>query len=136
KSDQAHEQAPPKHWAYVKPARPLPPPVKHAALVRNPIDNFILSSLEQEGSTYSFEASKEKLARRVSLDLTGLPPPAAEVDAFLADTRPDAYERLVDNLLASPHFGERWARPWLDLARYADSNGYEKDYRREIWKFR
>ena len=135
-STEAREQSPPKHWAYVKPVKPVPPQVKNAALVRNPIDNFILARLEQEGLTYSPEASKEKLARRVSLDLTGLPPSPAELDAFLADTRPDAYERLVDKLLASPHFGERWARPWLDLARYADSNGYEKDDRREIWKYR
>ena len=135
-SAEARDQSPPKHWAYVKPVKPVPPRVKHAALVRNPIDNFILARLEQEGLTYSPEASKEKLARRVSLDLIGLPPSPAELDAFLADTRPDAYERLVDRLLASPHFGERWARPWLDLARYADSNGYEKDDRRDIWKYR
>jgi len=133
---EARDQSPPKHWAYVKPVKPALPAVKHAALVRNPIDNFILARLEEEGLTYSPEASKEKLARRVSLDLTGLPPSPAELDAFLADTRPDAYERLVDKLLASPHFGERWARPWLDLARYADSNGYEKDDRRDVWKYR
>src|SRR5579863_7447012 len=135
-SAEARGQSPPGHWAYAKAVKPVPPPVHHAALVRNPIDNFILARLEQEGLTYSAEASKEKLARRVSLDLTGLPPSPAELDAFLADARPDAYERLVDKLLASPHFGERWARPWLDLARYADSNGYEKDDRREIWKYR
>ncbi len=132
----ARDQPPPKHWAYVRPVKPVPPTVSHAALVRNPIDRFILARLEREGLTYSPEASKEKLARRVSLDLTGLPPSPAELDAFLADARPDAYEKLVDKLLASPHFGERWARPWLDLARYADSNGYEKDDRREIWKYR
>jgi len=135
-SAEARDQAPPKHWAYVKPVKPTPPTVKHAALVRNPIDNFLLARLEQEGLSYSSEASKEKLARRVFLDLTGLPPTPAELDAFLADARPDAYERLVDKLLASPHFGERWARPWLDLARYADSNGYEKDDRRDVWKYR
>ncbi len=135
-SAEARNESPPKHWAYVKPVKPVPPVVKQAALVRNPIDNFVLARLEQEGLTYSPEASKEKLARRVSLDLTGLPLSPAELDAFLADTRPDAYERLVDKLLASLHFGERWARPWLDLARYADSNGYEKDDRREIWKYR
>lgn len=135
-SAEARDQSPPKHWAYVKPVKPTLPQVEHAALVRNPVDNFILARLEREGLTYSPEASKEKLARRVSLDLTGLPPSPAELDAFLADQRPDAYERLVDRLLASPHFGERWARPWLDLARYSDSNGYEKDDRREIWKYR
>ena len=82
------------------------------------------------------EAAKATLLRRVSLDLTGLPPTPADLDAFLADTAPDAYERVVDRLLASPHYGERWARPWLDLARYADTNGYEKDNRRSIWTYR
>jgi hypothetical protein len=135
-SAEAHDQRPAKHWAYVKPVKPTPPALQHAALVRNPIDNFLLARLEQEGLSYSPEASKEKLARRVSLDLIGLPPTPAELTAFLNDTRPDAYERLVDRLLASPHFGERWARRWLDLARYADSNGYEKDDRRSIWKYR
>jgi hypothetical protein len=133
---EARDQSPPEHWAYVKPVKPVLPSVKQAALLRNPIDNFILARLEQEGLTYSPAASKEKLARRVSLDLIGLPPSPMELDAFLADTRSDAYERLVDKLLASPHYGERWARPWLDLARYADSNGYEKDDRREVWKYR
>ncbi len=132
----ARDQAPPKHWAYVKPVKPAVPAVKHTELVRNPIDNFLLARLEQEGLSYSSEASKETLARRLSLDLTGLPPTPVELTAFLNDTRPDAYDRLVDRLLASPHFGERWARPWLDLARYADSNGYEKDDRRSVWKFR
>jgi len=135
-SAEAHDQPPAKHWAYLKPVKAAPPQVQHAALVRNPIDNFLLARLEQEGLSYSPEASKEKLARRVSLDLIGLPPAPAELKAFLDDTRPDAYERYVDRLLASPHFGERWARPWLDLARYADSNGYEKDERRNIWKYR
>jgi len=131
-----HDQPPAKHWAYVKPMKPVPPAVQHAALVRNPIDNFLLARLEPEGLSYSAEASKETLARRVSLDLIGLPPAPAELTGFLSDTGPDAYERLVDRLLASPHFGERWARRWLDLARYADSNGYEKDDRRSIWKYR
>ena len=104
--------------------------------VRNPIDAFILSRLEQEGLAPSPEASRETLLRRLSLDLVGLPPTLAEVDAFVADTSPDAYEKTVDRLLASPHYGERWARPWLDLARYADSNGYEKDRLRVAWKYR
>src|SRR6185295_8594414 len=82
------------------------------------------------------EATPGALIRRVSLDLTGLPPTVAEVDAFLADTSPDAYDRLVDRLLASPHYGERWARLWLDLARYADTHGYEKDERRIMWPYR
>ena len=103
---------------------------------RNDLDRFVLARLEREKLSPSPEASKSTLLRRVTLDLTGLPPTPAELDAFLADTAPDAYERVVDRLLASPHYGERWARPWLDLARYADTNGYEKDNRRAIWKYR
>jgi hypothetical protein len=125
-----------KHWAYVKPVRPQVPSVKFSSWVRNPIDNFILARLEREGLHPSPEASKETLIRRLSLDLTGLPPTIKEVDDFVSDESPDAYEKVVDRLLASPHFGERWARPWLDLARYADTNGYEKDRRRSIWKYR
>ena len=125
-----------KHWAYVKPLRPDPPKVKNSAWVRNPIDNFVLARLEKEGLTPSPEADRETLIRRVSLDLVGLPPTLEEVDAFVADKSPDAYEKVVDRLLASPHYGERWARPWLDLARYADTNGYEKDDRRTAWKYR
>ena len=127
---------PVKHWAYVKPVRPDVPKVKNAAWCRNPIDNFVLARLEKEGLKPSPEASKEMLIRRVSLDLIGLPPTPEEVDAFLADHSPQAYEKVVDRLLASPHFGERWAAPWLDLARYADTNGYEKDMRRTMWKYR
>jgi hypothetical protein len=125
-----------KHWAYVKPARPAPPEVNNNQWVRNAIDRFVLARLQSEGLAPSPEASRETLIRRASLDLIGLPPSPQEVDDFLADTRPDAYEWLVDRLMASPHYGERWARPWLDLARYADSNGYEKDNRRSIWKYR
>jgi hypothetical protein len=106
------------------------------AWIRNPIDRFVLARLEREGLRPAPEANRETLIRRVSLDLIGLPPTLAEVDAFLADTSPDAYERVVDRLLASPHYGERWARPWLDLARYADTNGYEKDRRRSAWMYR
>jgi mono/diheme cytochrome c family protein len=124
------------HWAYMKPVQPQSPTVRNKAWVRNPIDAFVLARLERERLVPSPEASKETLIRRVTLDLTGLLPTPAEIDAFLADTSPDAYEKLVDRLLASPHFGERWARPWLDLARYADTNGYEKDRRRSIWKYR
>ncbi len=126
----------PTHWAYVTPVRPEPPSVRDKTWTRNPIDAFVLARLEREGLGPSPEASKETLIRRVTLDLTGLLPTPAEIDAFLADTGPDAYEKVVDRLLASPHFGERWARPWLDLARYADTNGYEKDRRRSIWKYR
>ncbi len=125
-----------KHWAYVKPVRPELPAVKDKAWVRDPIDNFILARLEKEGLKPNPEANKATLLRRVYLDLTGLPPSPKEIDAFLKDTRPDAYDRVVDQLLASPHYGERWARQWLDLARYADSNGYEKDRRRTAWEYR
>jgi hypothetical protein len=127
---------PVKHWAYVKPVRWPPPAVKNAAWCRNPIDNFVLARLEKEGLSPSPEAGKETLLRRLSLDLIGLPPTIQEMDAFLADKSPDAYEKQVDRLLASPHYGERWARPWLDYARYADTNGYEKDDRRMAWKYR
>ena len=92
--------------------------------------------MKQEGLKPSPEADRATLLRRVSLDLVGLPPTPEEVDAFLADRSPDAYERQVDRLLASPHYGERWARRWLDLARYADTNGYEKDRPRSIWPYR
>src|SRR6185503_18208478 len=97
---------------------------------------FVLSRLEQEGLAPSPEASRETLIRRLSLDLIGLPPSLEEIETFLADKRPNAFEKAVDRLLASPHYGERWARPWLDLARYADTNGYEKDRRRTAWKYR
>jgi hypothetical protein len=99
-------------------------------------DRSLYSRLEREGLQPSPEGSKETLIRRLSLDLIGLPPTTAEIDAFLNDNRPDAYDRLVDRLLASPHYGERWAQPWLDLARYADSNGYEKDRLRSAWPYR
>ncbi|HXG11922.1 MAG TPA: PSD1 and planctomycete cytochrome C domain-containing protein [Gemmataceae bacterium] len=132
------EAAPAKstHWAFRPPVRPPVPPVKNIAWVRNPIDHFILARLEKEGIAPSPEADRVTLIRRLSLDLLGLPPTPEEVDAFLADTRPDAYERLVDRLLASPHYGERWGRHWLDLARYADSNGYSIDGPRSIWPYR
>jgi mono/diheme cytochrome c family protein len=131
------EQAPEtKHWAYVKPVRPELPTVKDAAWGRNSIDRFVLARLEKEGLKPSPEASKETLIRRVSLDLTGLPPTPAEVDAFVGDSHSDAYERLVDRLLASPHYGERWATPWLDLARYGDSDGLRDDRQRVAWPYR
>jgi len=126
----------PKHWAYVKPIRPEVPAVKNAAWCKNPIDNFILAKLEAEELKPSPEAAKRTLIRRVYLDLIGLPPTPAEVDAFVADQSVDAYEKVVDRLQASPRYGERWARPWLDLARYADSNGYEKDNPRVAWEYR
>ena len=104
--------------------------------MRTPVDRFVLARLDHEQLSPSAEADRQTLLRRVTLDLTGLPPTPAEIDAFVADTAPGAYERVVDRLLASPHYGERWARPWLDLARYADTNGYEKDRRRDVWKYR
>jgi len=125
-----------KHWAYVRPVLPKTPTAKNKTWVRSPIDAFVLARLEKEGLTPSPEASKETLLRRVSLDLTGLPPSPKEIDAFVADKSPEAYPKVVDRLLASPQYGERWARLWLDLARYADTNGYEKDGRRSIWPFR
>jgi uncharacterized protein DUF1553/uncharacterized protein DUF1549/cytochrome c len=125
-----------KHWAYVKPVRPELPPVKDSAWCRNPIDRFVLARLEKEGLTPAPEADRVTLIRRLSLDLIGLPPTLQEVDDFLADRSPEAYDKVVDRLLASPHYGERWARPWLDLARYADSNGYEKDDLRTAWEYR
>jgi hypothetical protein len=125
-----------EHWSYLKPVKPAVPATKDPTWSRNPIDNFVLARLEKENLHPSPEADKPTLIRRLSLDLIGLPPTPAEVAAFLNDTRPDAYDRLVDRLLASPHYGERWARMWLDLARYADSNGYEKDDRRSMSPYR
>jgi mono/diheme cytochrome c family protein len=135
-ADAAENAEIPQHWAYIKPRRPELPRVKNRKWVRNPIDAFILARLEREGLTPSPEADKATLLRRVYLDITGLPPSVEEVDAFLADASQDAYEKVVDRLLASPAYGERWARPWLDLARYADSNGYEADHPRVMWKYR
>ena len=107
-----------------------------SAWVRRDLDRLVLAGLERAKLTPSPEADRSTLVRRASLDLIGLPPSVEELDAFLADGAPDAYERMIDRLLASPHFGERWARPWLDLARYADTQGYEKDERRTIWAYR
>jgi Protein of unknown function (DUF1553)/Protein of unknown function (DUF1549)/Concanavalin A-like lectin/glucanases superfamily/Planctomycete cytochrome C len=124
------------HWAYTAPVRPDPPAVAQDDWVRNPIDRFILSRLEREGLKPSPEADKATLLRRVTYDLTGLPPTPAELDAFLADRAPDAYERRVDALLQSPHYGERMAMPWLDAARYADTHGYHIDSQRGMWPWR
>jgi mono/diheme cytochrome c family protein len=126
------------HWAYLAPQRPVPPESKGrlASSQAKPIDAFVTAGLEREGLSLSPEADRTTLLRRISLDLVGLPPTPAEVQSFVTDRRPGAYERVVDRLLASPHFGERWARPWLDLARYADSNGYEKDRPRTMWLYR
>jgi len=125
-----------KHWAFVPPVRPTLPEVANPKWVANPIDRFILAKLEKEGLTPSPEADRTTLLRRASLDLIGLPPTPEEVDAFIADRSPKAFEKQVDRLLASPHYGEKWGRHWLDAARYADSDGYEKDKQRQVWFYR
>ena len=124
------------HWAFKAPQRARVPAVSDATWPRNPIDHFILERLEQEKIKPSAQADAVTLLRRAYLDLLGLPPSPEEVDAFLADDRVDAYERVVDRLLASPHYGERWGRHWLDLARYADTHGFSIDGPREVWKYR
>ena len=124
------------HWAFKAPVKPAEPTVKAEARAGNAIDRFVLQRLEREGLQLSPEADRVTLIRRLSLDLIGLPPTVKEVDEFVADTAPKAYEKLVERLLASPHYGERWGRIWLDAARYADSNGFEKDAARSIWPYR
>jgi hypothetical protein len=116
-----------EHWAFVAPARPAPPEVRRSDWPRNAIDRFVLAKLEAAALAPAPEADRATLIRRLHADLTGLPPTPAEVDAFVSDTDPLAYEQLVDRLLASPHYGERMALPWLDAARYADSNGFQQD---------
>ena len=128
--------APKAHWAYVAPSRPSLPKVSDPGWCRNEIDRFVMGKLDQAQLKPSAQASRVILIRRVTLDLIGLPPSPAEVDRFLADRSPDAYEKVVDRLLCSPQYGERQARPWLDLARYADTNGYEADYSRTMWPYR
>ncbi|QDT49196.1 Planctomycete cytochrome C [Symmachiella dynata] len=125
-----------EHWAFVPPKRPPVPSVEDARWPRNPIDNFVLARLEAEGLSPTRKADRYALVRRVYLDLIGLPPTPEEADAFATNEDPAAYEKLVDQLLESPHYGERWARDWLDLARYADTNGYEKDRDRSVWPYR
>lgn len=125
------------HWAFIKPRMPSLPKVKNAAWAKNPLDVFILSRLEQERLQPSPEADRPALIRRVSLDLTGLPPTPKEVETFASDKSPNAYAKVVDRLLTSPHYGEKWARMWLDLARYADSAGYGSDpLRPNLYPFR
>ncbi len=127
----------PAHWAYLKPVRPPLPEVRSPkSAIRNEIDRFILARLEKEGLQPQPPADKHALLRRLSIDLTGLPPTIAEADEFLKDTSTDAYEKLVDRLLAKKSFGERWAAGWLDLARYADSQGFANDPDRTIWRYR
>jgi len=123
-------------WSFVPPKRPTVPDVTDKDWTRNPIDNFVLARLQQEGLKPSPEADKATLLRRVYFDLTGLPPTPAEIDSFLADKSPDAYEKRVDQLLASPHYGERMTMPWLDMARYADTHGYHIDSLRDMSAWR
>ncbi len=132
--DQGSEWA--SHWAFIPPERPLLPLVANRGWIRNPIDTFVLAQLERDGMTPSAEAGRATLLRRVTLDLTGLPPTAGDVAAFLNDDSPDAYERAVDRLLGSQRYGERMATEWLDAARYADTNGYQTDGERSMWRWR
>ena len=125
-----------KHWAYVVPQRPALPKVEDKIFVKTPIDHFILSKLEENGWEPSQPEKKEKWIRRVSLGLTGLPPTLEEFENFMQDDSSKAREKVVDRLLASPRYGEHWARQWLDLARYADSNGFQADQLRDSWAFR
>jgi hypothetical protein len=125
-----------EHWAFVPPRRPALPEVKNTAWARDPIDRFILARLEKEKLLPSAEADRARLLRRLTLDLTGLPPTPAELDAFLADQSPQAYERVVDRLLNSPHYGERLAVDWLDAARFADTHGYHIDSGRDMTRWR
>ena len=125
------------HWSFVAPQLSPIPAVRNTRWIRNPVDAFIVARLEREGISPSPEADRITLLRRLSLDLLGLPPTREQVTAFVADRRPDAYERLVDSLLANPHLGERWGRHWLDLARYADTSGYQIDRPRPFaWLYR
>ena len=124
------------HWGFKAPVRPTVPPVSDKKWARTPIDNFVAAKLDAEKLLPSPEADKTTLLRRLSLDLIGLPPTPEEVDAFLADKSPDAYEKQVERLLASPHYGEKWGRNWLDAARYADSDGFEKDKTRNVTFYR
>ncbi|MGE0887266.1 MAG: PSD1 and planctomycete cytochrome C domain-containing protein [Blastocatellales bacterium] len=135
-SNNNQSSAIPQHWAFVAPVRPALPSVNNKAWSRSPVDSFILSRIEKNGLTPSPEAEKTTLLRRLSLDLTGLPPSLKEIDDFLADRSPNAWEKQIDRLLGSPHYGERWGRWWLDAARYADTNGFEKDLPRSIWPYR
>ena len=124
------------HWSFIPPQRPEPPAVKNETWVRNPIDRFVLARLEAEGLTPAAEADRRVLARRLALDITGLPPEPAVVDAFVADPHPDAYDRLVDTMLSSLEWGEHRGRHWLDYARYADTHGIHFDNSREMWTYR
>jgi mono/diheme cytochrome c family protein len=134
--DNASAEVKEQHWAFVPPVRPALPAVKNKLWTKNAIDTFVLARLEKEGLTPSPAADRITQLRRLSLDLIGLPPTPEEVDAFVRDLSSNAYEKQVERLLASPHYGERWGRLWLDAARYSDSDGYEKDKQRFVWFYR
>ncbi|MBK27735.1 MAG: hypothetical protein CMO77_02765, partial [Verrucomicrobiales bacterium] len=125
-----------EHWAFIPPKSSVLPKVRDSSWVRNEIDQFILAKLETEGIVPSKEADRSALVRRLSLDLTGLPPSTNLVLNFIRDDSPKAYARLVERLLASPHFGERQAQDWFDLARFADTSGYAADRTRNVWPYR
>ncbi|MFT5123346.1 MAG: hypothetical protein ACI9TH_002148 [Kiritimatiellia bacterium] len=125
-----------EHWSFVSPTKASPPKVQETDWPSHPLDHFVLARLEDAKVPHAARADRYTLIRRVSLDLTGLPPTPEEADAYVQDASPDAWAKVVERLLASPHFGERWARMWLDLARYADTRGYEKDKHRDMWRYR
>ncbi len=126
-----------QHWSFIPPTRPTIPKIRNPqSAIRNPIDAFITARLDKEGLSLSPQAPKEKLLRRVTMDITGIPPTLEELDAFLADRSPNAYDKVVDRLLTSPRFGERWAWEWLEAARYSDTNGYQEDRTRTMWPWR
>ncbi len=132
-----YQQEARKFWSLQPVRKPAPPTIAQAERVSTPVDAFLLARLEQEGLEPAQQADKRTLIRRITYDLTGLPPTPAEIEAFLADESPDAYPRLVERLLASPHYGERWARHWLDLVRYAETNGHEFDNDKlDAWRYR
>jgi len=125
-----------EHWAFLPTQRPVPPDVRTPHFVRNAIDSFVLAALEANGLQPSTQAGPETLMRRVSLDVRGLPPTLAELDEYLHDKQPDAYERMVERMLARPHYGEKMALLWMDLARYGDTSGYHLDSTRDSWPWR
>ncbi len=125
-----------EHWSFIPPKRPQAPAVKDTAWTKNEVDRFILARLETAGLKPSQEADHYKLIRRVSLDLRGLPPSLKEVDQYINDEKPGAYQRMVDRMMSSPHFGEKMALLWMDLGRYGDTNGYHYDSTRQVWLWR
>src|SRR5262245_47511252 len=136
-TDHVSQRTQPSWWSFKKVVRPPVPTPKRATGVVNPIDAFVLSKLKEKGLKPAPRADKLTLVRRAYFDLIGLPPTPQQIDRFLADSSPEAYEKLIDDLLASPHYGERWGRHWLDVVRYADSAGFEGDvYYPNAWRYR